>query len=294
MANPADVRRPFPRSFLFVPANRSRMIENAFRSSAEAVVLDLEDAVPPDQKAAARQVIAAIVPAAPKDREQLFVRVNAAGTAECDEDLRMAASVPLAGVVVPKVERPEDLRCVGETLDRLEAARGARRLAVIALLETPLGILRAADLAGAAPARVTALALGAEDYRAAMGVDLAEAGGLVDFARAMVATAAAAAGLPAIDTPEPDVRDLERLRRETQRARGFGFRAKFAVHPAQLPVIHDVLMPTSAQREWAERVVRAYEQAAAEGRGSVELDGRMIDAATARRARTLLGLREQD
>ncbi len=113
----------------------------------------------------------------------------------------------------------------------------------------------------------------------------------MDFARAMVATSAAAAGVPAVDTPEVGIRDLDHLRREAERARQFGFRAKCAIHPAQIPTLHQVFSPSSAELAWAEKVLHAYEKTSAAGRGVATLDGRMIDAATVLMAQALLARR---
>jgi citrate lyase beta subunit len=161
-------------------------------------------------------------------------------------------------------------------------------MGLVLLLETPRGILRALDLAEAAGDCLHALAFGAEDLRAAMQVDPAESDALVAFALPMIAAAAAAVAVPAIDSPELDITNEDRLRKRAAHARAVGFAAKFAIHPAQLPAIHDAFSATAGQREWAERVSEAYERGKAAGRGSVRLDDRMIDAATLKRARDIL------
>ena len=159
--------------------------------------------------------------------------------------------------------------------------------AILLLLETARGVVGAAGLAACGVPQVAALAFGAEDYRASMDAGVTPDPALFDFARLAIATAAAAAGLPAVDAPDLEVGDLDGLRASTRRARGLGFRARFAIHPSQVPVIHEALGDPDADRRWAARVVEAYERAAAEGRGAASLDGRMIDAATLRRARAL-------
>lgn len=159
---------------------------------------------------------------------------------------------------------------------------------MVALYETPLGIVNAAAVATDSVPGLLALAFGAEDFAAGLGVPASEAGPVIDFARAMVVTAAAAAGVPAIDTPDFEIRDLDRLRRQTEKAKQFGFYSKFAIHPCQLPILHEVFVPTVAEREWAEKVVRAYEEQSAAGRGAVAVEGRMIDSATVRVAQALL------
>jgi len=267
----------FPKSLLFVPANRTEMFARAWESEAEAVVFDLEDSVPAAQKSVARDALVALQP--PKGwTRPVFVRVNAQGPDNFDLDLRAVAStaISLAGVVLPKVERADQVR----------AAQKAQPLALVLLIETPGGVMRAAELADCGVERVVAFAFGAEDYRAGMGVDVLDPA-LADFARATVSNAAAAAGVPAIDAPLLTLDDPDRLRAAARRAKALGFQAMFAVHPAQIPVIHEGFAG-GADRAWALRAVDAYERAARDGHGSVALDGRVIDEATMKRARDIL------
>lgn len=275
----------FPRSLLFVPANRTAMFARAWESEAQAIVLDLEDSVPPEQKAAARDALGSLRPPDGWARP-IYVRLNAHGSADFDLDLRAlaSASAPVAGVILPKVERAPQVRDVDKALAARE--RSDRPLALILLIETPGGVMRASELADCGIQRVVAFAFGAEDYRAGMRVDALDPA-LADFARATVSNAAAAAGVPAIDAPLLHVDDPDRLRTAAQRARALGFHAKFAIHPSQVPLIHEAFAG-GADRAWALRTVEAYARAAAGGQGSVALDGRMIDEATMKRAREIL------
>jgi citrate lyase subunit beta / citryl-CoA lyase len=267
----------FPRSFLFVPGNRPSFIDSALRSPAEAIVFDLEDSVAADQKAAARVSVRSILEASPRHRAALYVRINSDPHGK--DDLQALAGVPVAGLIVPKAESAAAVR-------RIVSESGGA--AVVLLVETPRGVLAALDLGEAAGSSLAALAFGAEDFRAAMGVDSVDADPLLSFALPMVAVAAAALGVPAIDAPEMNFADLERLRARAASARALGFRAKFAIHPSQLPIIHEAFGPSSLERLWAERVTRAYEQGRAEGHGSVRVDDRVVDAATVKRARRIL------
>lgn len=270
---------PFPRSFLFVPADRPKLVESALRSNAEAVVFDLEDAVAPDRKPVARDGVRAILDRPRQSGTPLFVRINAAGTPDAPLDLGAVAGSAASGLVIPKAESVDGIR-------RIAADAGG--LPLILLLETPRGVLRAIDLADAAGPALAALAFGAEDFRAAMGVETLQAETLLGFALSSVAVAAAAANVPAIDAPEMSIADHERLRTRAVLARAAGFRAKFAIHPTQIATIHDVFAPTAAQRTWAERVTRAYEEGGAQGLGSVRVDDRLVDAATVRHARGII------
>ena len=241
-------------------------------------MLDLEDSVPAGEKTAARDALRSLEPPATWTGP-LFVRVNAVDTPDFAEDAGAVDGSRIQGCVLPKAERVDAVR-------RAAALLGSQ-LSVILLIETARGVLHAGELADSGVADVVALAFGAEDYRASMDAGLSPDPMLFDFARLTVAAAAASAGVPAIDAPELDVSDLDRLRVATRRARGLGFRAKFAIHPSQIAPIHDALGDPGAERAWAARVVAAYDRAVAEGRGAASLDGRMIDAATLRRARNL-------
>ena len=275
----------FPRSLLFVPANRTEMLARAWKSDAEAVVVDLEDSVPAAQKGAARDALVALRPSEGWTRPT-FVRLNAHGTDDFDLDLRAVASTAfsLAGVILPKVERAAQVREAEKALAARE--RSDQPLALVLLIETPGGVMRAAELADCGVKRVVAFAFGAEDYRAGMGVDTLDPA-LADFARATVSNAAAAGSVRAIDAPLLQLDDADRLRTAARRARAFGFHSMFAIHPSQVRVIHEEL-GGGADRAWALRAVEAYERAARDGHGSVALDGRMIDEATMKRVRDIL------
>jgi citrate lyase beta subunit len=273
------VRDAFARSLLFVPANRAKHVESALRSEAEAIVFDLEDSVAVDQKAAAREAVRAILLERRTAGQALFVRVNGIDTPDFAADLRALQGTAYAGLVIPKIE---SVAAVTQVVTEAGAAR------LVLLLETPRGILRALDIAEAAGASLAALAFGAEDLCAAMGVDPAASEPPIAFARAAIAVAAAAVEVPAIDAPEMNVADHDRLRAQSSLARSAGFVAKFAIHPAQLAIIHDVFGPTTVSRAWAERVTRAYEEGVVHGLGSVRVDDRVVDTATIQRARRIL------
>lgn len=263
------------------------MFEHAERSAADIVIVDLEDAVPLAEKAAAREALAESMRAFTNPTTRVYLRINADRT-EKDADFAVAAKLPIAGIVVPKVAQPADLEGVNHWLDWIPDTALARRAALVALIESAAGVVAAGRFVTTRVPRLTALAFGAEDFRASMGVSAAEGGPLLDFARASVAVAAAAAGLLAIDSPTFDFQHPEVVRDETRRARALGFRAKLAIHPAQIATIHDVFAPTDEERTWARRVMEAYEAVVREGGGVTEVDGRMIDLPTIKRARDIL------
>jgi citrate lyase beta subunit len=274
----------FPRSLLFVPAHRTAMFDRVWGSDAQGAVFDLEDSVPTDQKPAAREAVTALQ--IPKGWSRpVFVRLNGSDSADFDADIRAAASSPAAGVILPKVERAAQVRAADAAISARE--RSGHPLSLILLIETAGGVLRLPELVDAGVRRVAAFSFGAEDYRTSLGVDaLDPVSG--DFARIAISNAAAAARLPAIDAPYLRLDDAERMRAAARRARALGFHGKFAIHPSQVPVIHEEFA-TGEDRNWAQRVVEVYQRAVGEGKGAVAMDGRMIDEATVKRAREILG-----
>ena len=295
-----EIRASFPRSLLFVPANRPDMFPKAFASDAEAIIFDLEDAVPNASKEAARDALLSLVVPASWERP-IFVRLNPQGSEFFEQDLRAAMSMraSITGLVLPKVERAAQVIAVDKSIESYEVRQhetnrhGARQqsLVLILLLETPAGVMRATELADCGVKRVVAFAFGTEDYRAGMRLDALDPA-LADFARASVSNAAAAVGIVAIDSPllqfdAPDV-----LRASVLHARAMGYTAKLAIHPVQLQTIHEAFdggtVAGGIDRAWALRAMQVYERAERDGQGTVALDGRMIDEATMKRVREVL------
>ena len=290
MSNVVSPHSTFPRSLMFVPANRTHMFVRAFESEAHALIFDLEDAVPPSHKEAARDALLSVDPPATWTRP-IFVRINAHDSGIFEEDLRAATNMraSIAGIVLPKVESAAQVVAIDRAIASCEAP--GQSLALILLIETPAGVMRVAEIADCGVQRVVALAFGAEDYRAGMRLD-ALAPSLANFARASVVNAAAAVGISAIDGPFLQFDAPEVLRAATLDARALGFHAKFAIHPVQLNVIHEAFADGAVaggiDRAWALRAAEVYAQAERDGHGSVALDGRMIDEATMKRVREVL------
>jgi len=273
------------RTFLFVPADRPERHARALASGAGAVIVDLEDAVAPEHKAAARQQLARSHAAlSAGECGRLFVRVNTCGTAWHEEDRAFVAQLSrqgLAGVVLPKAERAEDLAALAEAI-------GPQGM-LVPLIESAAG-LAALDALACAP-QVLRLAFGHLDFQADLGLACeADEAELVPVRLALV-LASRRAGLAApIDGVTPDWRDVERLQHDTARARRGGFGAKLCIHPEQVAPVHAALGPSTAQVAWAHRVNDAMQSA---GGGVICLDGRMVDAPVLRLAQRLLALEAQ-
>jgi citrate lyase subunit beta / citryl-CoA lyase len=276
------------RSMLFVPATSERKVEKAFASAADAVIVDLEDAVAVSEKAAARALVPGIV-ATPRALPA-WIRTNATTTPFCLRDLEVCALPGVAGIVLPKVESAEQVRAVDWLLSQLEAERGLpdRGIPLLGIVETSRGLCAVDAIASASP-RLVRLMFGAIDLAADMGIDLADASGATDPARFAIARASYAASIqPPLDSVYADFADMAALKASAQRAKGFGFRGKACIHPAQLDAIHDTFTPSEQEVQWAERVVAAFTEAERQGLAAIPLDGQMIDYPVVEKARRLL------
>lgn len=268
------------RSMLFLPGNNPGMLQNGGVFAADSVILDIEDAVAPPEKDAARLLVAEALCSIDYGGSERVVRINPLETfAEQD----IAAIVPCRPdtLLIPKVQSAQDIMLISQLVARYERHPDCIRL--IALLETPQGIAQAYNIA-CADERLAALALGAEDYTAALGASRSRQGEEIYFARMMVINAAAAAGIQSIDTPFTDVDDVDGLRQDTRLAKQLGFKGKLVINPRQVDIIHDVFNPTDGDIAWAVRVLAAMHQAEAEGAGVASLQGKMIDAPIVNRA----------
>lgn len=267
------------RSPLFAPGDSERKMSKAIASAADAVILDLEDSVAAPAKPAARPMVSDVVRAHPN--RDLIVRVNPRGTPWYLADL--AATVPArpAAVMLPKCSGPDDLGMLDHHLEALETAAGISlgSVGVVAIVtETAASVFTLGAYVGAT-ARLRAICFGAEDLSADLGISPRHPDGsypaAVILARAQVLVAAGALGVPAIDTPYPDPRDPDGLRREAVAAAADGFAGKILIHPAQIEAVNAAFTPSQDQVLWAERVAEAF--AANPDAGVFALDGKMID-----------------
>lgn len=275
---------------MFVPGNNPRFIENAPRTGADVICLDLEDSVAPKDKGAARAMVRDALPSVGQvGSYMVFVRVNGLDTGLLEEDLLAIAGPYLHGVSLPKAHSPEIVRQVDHYLTLLEVSRGLPRgtVRIAPWIESAEAVLQAREICRASP-RLIAASFGMEDFANDMGIPRTPEGKEVQWARYTVATACAAAGIAALDAPEPNYRDLEQLERDARFLRSIGFRGKFCIHPTQVPVVNRVFQPTPEEIAQAKRIIAAYEEAERQGRGAVGLEGMVVDRPIYLRARALL------
>lgn len=285
-------RRPAAglRSWLFTPANHPRRVEKVLQSGADVAILDLEDAVAPDEKPAAR--IAAAAALAQPRSPLAYVRVNGVETAGCYADL-LAVVVPgLDGVVLPKSEEAHELRTLDWLLTQLERERGLPpgRIDVVPLIETAVGLASLETLCTAS-SRVRRLAFGGADYTADLDLVWTEGEEEFAYARSRLTHCSRAAGLePPIDTVVVQIRDHDRFRAAARRGRQLGFQGKLCIHPDQVPLANEAFAPTPAEVAQARRIVAAFAAAEAQGLASIQVDGSFVDPPVVEKARRVLAL----
>lgn len=285
------------RSLLFAPAVNARHARGALSSEADAAIIDLEDAVAESAKAAARNNVPALLTAAGGNAAATspagpyrFVRINGVDTEHAYADLCAVVVPGLDGILVPKVEMPEQLVIVAWLLSQLERAQGLaeHQLAVLPIIESAAGLEHLEEIARATP-RVQRLCFGALDLSLDIGADMARQPTLLAWARARLAVASRAAGLaPPIDTVYPDIDDLDGLRAECEAARDGGFGGKLCIHPKQVAVVNATFAPSAADVAHAHAVAAAYERALAGRAAAIRLGTQMVDYPVYARARRVL------
>jgi len=284
------------RSFLFAPGNHPRRVEKALSLGADAVILDLEDAVATSDKAAARKPVAEALKGPRRCRG--YVRPNAPSSPFCYQDLVETLHDKVDGVVLPKVESAADLHAIDWLMAALEREHGITEgsIDLIPMVETAAGVARVDRIVQArnlrpyrAPWRVKRLAFGAADYSLDVGLVPSHEEPELAEARARVVLASRAAGMEGpLDSPWFHLRDMEGYRRAVERSRRGGFQGRLCVHPDQVPVANELFTPSADEVARAERIVAAFRQAEARGAAAVEVDGQMVDYPIVHRAQALL------
>jgi len=282
------------RSLHFVPGGNEKMIQKALTLPADGLILDLEDAVTPDKKAATRPIVRRWLETLDFGKRERWVRMNPIFTVYAEADLEETIAGRPDGYVVPKPRRAEDVRRIAAILERLEQRHGlpfgSTKLLLIGT-ETPEGLLHIGEVASASP-RIAAVSWGIEDLSAAMGLPRTRdaEGHYLDiprYARVMCAVAASAAAVDALDTVYTDIADLDGLRRECRDGVAMGFTGKISIHPNQIPVINEVFTPSRPEAEEAVALIIAFEEHARRGAGAFAWKGQMMDMPHLTRARKI-------
>ena len=274
------------RSVLYMPGANERALEKAAGLPADALILDLEDAVAPDAKAEARDRVCAAATSGRYGTREVAIRVNSVGTAWHDDDLRAVAGAGPAAVVVPKVDSPATVHAVEKALD---AGGAPDATAIWGMLETPVALLRAEKICSASE-RLTVLVMGTNDLAKELRAEHVPGRQPLVTGLGLALIAARATGKVILDGVYNDIKDAEGFEAECLQGRQMGFDGKTLIHPSQLEPCNRVFAPTPEEVERSRRVISAFEQAEAEGRGVVTVDGRMIENLHVDQARRTLAL----
>ncbi|KAJ52270.1 citrate lyase subunit beta/citryl-CoA lyase [Clostridium tetanomorphum] len=278
------------RTMLFMPGNNPGMLQNAPILGADAVILDLEDAVSLTEKDAARALVSGAIKTLDYSGVELVVRVNPLDTEFGHKDLETIARVKPDTILLPKATR-EQLQESDAIITKVEEEEGFEKgsINLFGLIETAYGLETVYE-AATATKRLVGLLLGAEDLTSDFGIKRTKESNEIFYARNRFAAACRAARIDAIDTPFTDTNDYEGLRLDTEKAKSLGFTGKASINPRQIDTIHSVYNPTEAEIKHAVRVLEARDEAFAKGLGVFSLDGKMIDAPVINRAITTVEL----
>lgn len=281
------------RSMIFTPGDRLDMVEKAVRSGADAVIVDLEDAVSNDNKPAARANLASL----PESTVPYYVRTNGATTPWFWEDVAAVGEADVVGLILPKAESPSVISQVDGalTVSEMRSGKPNGRITLIPLIESAIGVRLTYEIAMASERIECVMFGGGEqgDLVADLGVEWTPEGTGLMHTRSQVILSARAAGVPyPMEAVFMDFRDNDALRVESEMARTLGYVGKVAIHPGQIPVINDVFTPSPEVVAYQRKVLAAFEEAEAAGKASIAVDGKMVDYAVARVARTVIARAE--
>lgn len=277
------------RSFLYMPGSNPRALEKARSLPADGFIVDLEDAVAPAAKDSARTIVAAALAEGGYGGRELVLRVNGLDTPWGHADLAAAATMPLDAVLLPKIESPDRVRL---TISLLDALGAPERLRTWCMLETPLGILYAREIAAASP-RLAALVLGTSDLTKDLHAVSTHDRLPLATSLGLAILAARAHGLAVLDGVHLDLSDDDGFATSCRQGRELGFDGKTLIHPKQIAAANAAFAPTREEIDWSRRVIAAHAEAVAAGKGVVLVDGRLIENLHVENARRLVGLAEE-
>jgi citrate lyase subunit beta/citryl-CoA lyase len=292
MSDTTDRKLPVWRSALYVPANVPRFIEGAHKRGADAIIVDLEDSVPIAERPAARRDLIATAENVARGGADVIVRINRPWR-QTMLDLEAAISPRVNALAVTKVDSADHVRMVAEVVSELEAERGMAvgTTQFLLLIETPGAWFQMPQIA-TADKRIVGLTLGGEDFALAMGMlPTAEALMMPKQQLAIAARSAGILPLGFIGTVA-DYKDLDAFRQTVRRSRRLGFRGASVIHPSQIAILNEEFAPSDEEVASARKIVAAYDEAVAAGRGSISVDGKMIDVPVVQRAQNLLAIHD--
>ena len=278
------------RSMLILPVNVPKFVEKSHTRGADAITLDLEDAVPPAEKEKARALVRDSIRLAGLGGSDVLVRVNN-DEEQIYKDLEATVHDGLSAVFLPKTELPEQVLKLEGLIEKLERNRGLKSHSIkIAIhIESPLGIINLKEIAGAG-ARLESVSMGVDDYCLQMGIRPSDSAEELVFPMMNIATVARAFNLVPLGIlgSVANYKDLEKFRTAAEKSKKMGFAGAYCIHPDQVNILNEVFSPSKDEISWARRVMECFEKAVAEGRASTSLDGKMVDTPIYKQALALL------
>lgn len=270
------------------------MLEKALGQVPDAIVPDLEDAVPWNKKIPARDTVSEFLPRLIETGIPIIPRVNAINSGLVEKDLATLIIPGIFGITIGKINSAKEMAEISEAIDKIEVDKGIERgvIRLIPWIETAKSIIHAYEISSSSH-RVIAVAFGAEDLANDMAIERSEDGNEIAYARSAICTAAKAADVMPLDTPYVSFRNEIGLRKDNETSKQFGFVGKFAIHPLQINVINESFSPSSKALENARRIVEAFELAERQGTGAISIDGNMVDAPIVNRAQRILDLAQR-
>lgn len=279
------------RTLLFIPGNNKRFIEKAKLLNADIICFDLEDSVPLEEKQTARDLVSeALDKKEDFGNRNVYVRINSYESRIAIQDLDAIVSDEIDGVVIPKVNDQSEINHLTLRLNELERKKAmSKKMGIMASIESARGLVNSYSIA-TADSRVKMLVFGVFDFLSDMGLEYVQDGIEYSFARAKIPIDARAAGIGAIDAIWQKVDDVEGLVRDAATAKRLGYQGKCVIHPKQVEPVANVFIPSNNEIDWARKVIQALEETMEKGRGigAVTVDGRMVDAAHYRQAKSVL------
>lgn len=282
----ATVTRP-RRSVLYMPGSNTRALEKAKSLAADGLILDLEDATAPDAKEEARKNVVAA--AGQYGKREVLIRVNGLNTPWGYEDIKAAAGSKADGILLPKVESADAVRLTANIMDEAGAPAD---MAIWCMMETPLGILHAEEIANASP-RMGGFVMGTSDLAKDLHAEHTPQRLPFVTSLGLCALAARAYGLALLDGVYLDLQDDDGFKASCDQGREFGFDGKTLIHPKTIGMANEAFAPSAAQVEWSRRIIDAHAEAAKEGKGVVVVDGKLIENLHVENAKRLVSLSEQ-
>lgn len=282
------------RTALFVPGNRPERIGKAMNTEADAVIIDLEDAVPISEKEVSRQIVREKVNEFAN--RKILVRINSLGSPFIEGDLEEIIGEGLLGIMIPKIERGDDIHEINNLLCRIEKKRDFPEgtTFVFPLLESAVAVQNVYEIVctETSPKRTYTVAFGAADYTLDMGIEMTAEGDELWYARSRIAIACRAAGIAhPVDTPfMVDINNMEALIADASRAKQLGFQGKLVIHPKQVKPCNRIFSPTDEEIARAKKIVRAFEEAEEGGLAAIQCEGKMVDYPVVQRSRDILSL----